>query len=60
MIWVTDSQNGNKVAIAKRHIIAVFTIPEGEQEGLTAITLTAGSIVVKESDTELVSLMIGS
>lgn len=57
MIWVTDAQNNNKVAISKRHIIAIFTIPEGEQTGQTAITMTTGSIVVKESDIQLVGEM---
>ena len=57
MIWVTDATNGNKVALAKRHVIAIFTIPEGEQQGQTAITMTNGSIVVKESDVDLVPLM---
>ena len=57
MIWVTDAQNDNKVAISKRHIIAIFTIPEGEQKGQTAITMTTGSIVVKENDVDLVGAM---
>lgn len=59
MIWVTDATNGNKVALSKQHIIAIFAIPEGEQKGQTAITMSNGSIVVKESDVELVPLVSG-
>lgn len=59
MIWVTESINGNKVAINSTYIVAVFTVADGEQQGKTAINLTNGSIIVDESDIDIVGLIQG-
>jgi len=65
MIWVTDSVNGHKVAVNPQYIVAVFSIPETTVEGetpnphvgKTAINLTTGSIIVDETEYDIVGRM---
>ena len=63
MIWLTDSVNGHKVAVNPQYIVAVFTIPETTNEeqnkliGKTAINLTTGSIIVDETEYDVVGRM---
>ena len=46
MLWVTDSENGNKVAVSADKVILVFTVPKNTpNEGKTVIVLTAGQIL---------------
>lgn len=64
MIWLTDAINKHKVAINPYYIVAVFRIPEdsqaaAEQIGKTGITLTNGSIIVEESEFDVVGMMQG-
>ena len=64
MVWLTDSVNGHKVAVNTEYIVAVFKIPETTDEqqnalvGKTAINLTTGSIIVDESELDVVGLML--
>ena len=63
MIWLTDSVNGHKVAVNPQYIVAVFKIPETTNEeqnklvGKTAINLTTGSIIVDETEYDIVGRM---
>ena len=62
MMWLTDSITKNKVAINPEYIVVVFRIPENTQSqpeyiGKTAVNLTTGSIVVEESEFEVVGMM---
>jgi uncharacterized protein YlzI (FlbEa/FlbD family) len=63
MIWLTDSVNGHKVAVNPHYVVAVFQIPkttDGEQNALvgkTALNLTTGSIIVDESEYDVVGRM---
>lgn len=57
MIWITEVGSGNKIAINPDYVIAVFTIPEGENQGKTAITLTNGNILADESDYDIVAML---
>ena len=63
MIWLTDSVNGHKVAVNPQYIVAVFQVPETADEeqnklaGKTAINLTTGSIIVDESELDVVGKM---
>lgn len=63
MIWLTDSVNGHKVAVNPHYIVAVFQVPKTEDEeqnrlaGKTAINLTTGSIIVDESELDIVVQM---
>ena len=55
MIWVTDAENHNKVAVSVDKIVLVFTVPPNvPNEGKTVIALTVGQILVEESDIEVV------
>ena len=57
MIWITEIGSSNKIAVNPRHIVAVFTISDGEQKGKTAINLINGNIIVEETDFEVVGMM---
>jgi hypothetical protein len=54
--YVTDANTKKKVAINGKHVVAVFEIPDGEQAGRTGINLVNGSIVVEETDYEVVAM----
>ena len=58
MIWVTDLQTGNKVAINPQYVVAVFIAAEGPTEGNTIINLTTGQLAVKESDIDVVNAIL--
>ena len=55
--YVTDAMTGNRVAISSEHVIAVFSIPEGEHKDRTQINLTNGQILVEEMDYDIVSML---
>ena len=58
MLWVTDSENGNKVAVSADKVILVFTVPKNvPNEGKTVIVLIAGQILVEESDIDIVGML---
>jgi len=62
MMWLTDSINKHKVAINPEYVVVVFRIPENTQSqpeyiGKTAVNLTTGSIIVEESEFEVVGMM---
>jgi hypothetical protein len=59
MIWVTEIITGNKFALNPKYVVAVFTVFEGEHAGKTSINLAhgSGSIIVDESDLEIVSML---
>ena len=54
--YVTDTSSKKKVAINSKHVVAVFEIPEGENAGKTGINMVNGSIVVDETDFEVVAM----
>jgi uncharacterized protein YlzI (FlbEa/FlbD family) len=60
MIWLTDAINKHKVAINPYYIIAVFQVPESDDpaqnahKGKTAINLTNGSLIVEETEYDVV------
>ena len=63
MMWLTDSVNGHKVAVNPQYVVAVFQVPKTSNEdqnkliGKTAINLTTGSIIVDESEFDVVGMM---
>jgi hypothetical protein len=59
MIYVTDISK-TKIAINPDHVVAVMPIIEGEHEGKTALGLVNGTIVVEETDIELVGILNGN
>jgi hypothetical protein len=64
MIWVTDTINKHKVAINPQYVVAVFQIIAGpdptknEHVGKTAVNLTTGTIIVEESELDVVGMMV--
>jgi uncharacterized protein YlzI (FlbEa/FlbD family) len=59
MLIFTDAITENAIAVNPEHIIAVFTSPSGEFEGKTVVSVTNGSIIVKESTTEVLGAIKG-
>jgi hypothetical protein len=57
MIWVTDALLKHKVAINPQYVVAIFKVPEGEHAGKTAVNLTTGSIIVDETEYDIVGQM---
>ena len=61
MFYVTDAVTKNRVALNPAHVVAVFKIPESEDEtknqmvGFTGINLVNGSIVCEEEDYAVVA-----
>ncbi len=57
MIYVTESVNNNRIALNTNSIIAVYKIPDGENQGKTCVTLSSGHIFAEEEDYEIVALI---
>lgn len=51
----TEVMTGKTVSINPDHVVAVFTVNEGEQAGKTAIGVVNGSVIVSEAYDDVVS-----
>lgn len=60
LIWLTDGMTSRKVAINPTYVVAVFTATEGDAKDLTIISLTNGTIPVKETELEVVTAVNGA
>jgi hypothetical protein len=60
MIWLSDVKNNHKVAVNPSNVVAVFTAPDGEFEGKTVVSLVSGTLVVNETDLDVVSMVEGA
>lgn len=59
LLHFTDAVSGNHIAVNPTAVVAVFTATEGEMKGKTVIGVTNGSIVVSESEVEVLGLING-
>ena len=57
LVWFTDTQSKNKVAVNPAHVTVVFTAHEGPAEGKTIIGLVNGTVAVDETDLEVVTAL---
>jgi hypothetical protein len=58
MIWLTDAVTKNQIAINPKYVVAVFRAPEDAPEGAggkTVISLTNGTVIVDDSELDVVS-----
>lgn len=56
-IWLTDVQNGGRVAVNPKNVSVVFTAPDGEIKGKTIISMTNGTLAVEEDDLTVVTMI---
>jgi hypothetical protein len=59
LLYFTDSITSNQLAINPTYVIAVFPTPEGEHQGNTVISLINGSLIVSESQIDVVGQLQG-
>jgi len=59
LIYFTDTSTKNLIAINPTYVVAVFTVNEGEHEDKTVISLTNGSLIVEESQIDVVGRLQG-
>ena len=59
MIWLTDAMTERKIAINPTYVVAVFTATEGDAKDMTIVSLTNGTIPVKETELEVVTAIAG-
>ena len=57
LIYFTDATSGGKLAINPKRVVVVFTLPEGDMKGKTAIGLTTGNCIVDESRLDVVGAL---
>lgn len=57
MIYLTDANNNQKIAINTDHIVAVHKGAEGENANKTIVNLTNAHLFVLEEDYEIVSMI---
>jgi hypothetical protein len=58
-VYFTDATSQQKIAINPDHVVAVFTVQEGDMKGKTAIGVVNGSVLVEESQIEVVGVLQG-
>jgi len=56
-IWLTDVQNGGRVAVNTKNVSVVFTAPDGEIKGKTIVSMTNGTLAVEEDDLTVVTMI---
>lgn len=56
-IWLTDVQNGGRVAVNTKNVSVVFTAPEGDIKGKTIVSMTNGTLAVEEDDLTVVTMI---
>ena len=54
LVYFTDAVTEKDIAINPTYVTAVFVAPDGEMEGKTVIGLINGTIVVSESQLDVV------
>jgi hypothetical protein len=59
LVYFTDATNQQQIAINPKHVVAVFTVQEGDMKGKTAIGVINGSILVEESQIHVVGVLQG-
>ena len=59
LVYFTDATSQQQIAINPKQVVAVFTVKEGEMQGKTAIGVINGSILVEESQVEVVGVLQG-
>jgi hypothetical protein len=59
LLYFTDSITNNQLAINPTYVVAVFPAPEGEHQGNTVISLINGSLIVSESQIDVVGQLQG-
>ena len=58
-LYFTDATSQQAIAINPAHVVAVFTVQEGDMKGKTAIGVVNGSVLVEESQIEVVGVLQG-
>jgi hypothetical protein len=58
-VYFTDATSQQKIAINPKQVVAVFTVKEGEMAGKTAIGVVNGSVLVEESQIDVVGTLQG-
>jgi hypothetical protein len=59
LVTFTDSKSKNSVAVNPQHVVAVFTVTEGEDTGKTVIGVLNGNLLVDESYITVVGVLQG-
>ncbi len=59
LVYFTDAVSKKQAAINPKYVVAVFPVVEGELKDKTAISLVNGSLVVEESQIDVVGILQG-
>ena len=55
MLWFTDAVTKKQIAVNPKYVVAVFVPADGEAAGQTVISLINGSVIVEDSEIDVVS-----
>lgn len=59
LVQFIEAASSESIAINPTAVVAVFTVPEGDQKGKTVIGVSNGSIVVNEKYVDVVGALQG-
>jgi hypothetical protein len=59
LIYFTDAVTKQQVAINPNYVCCVFVAQEGELKGQTVIALTSGTVIVEQSQIDVVGAIQG-
>lgn len=59
LVYFTDAVSKSQVAVNPTYVTAVFTAAEGDMKGKTVLGLTNGSLVVEQTQVEVVGTLNG-
>lgn len=59
LVYFKDATSQQQIAVNTKQVVAVFTVQEGDMKGKTAIGVINGSILVEESQIDVVGALQG-
>lgn len=59
LIWLTEIQSKESVAVNPNYVVSVLKVTEGEHTGNTALVMQVGNLIVEEDILEVVGHVNG-
>jgi hypothetical protein len=59
LIWLTEIQSKEAVAVNPQYVVSVLKVTEGEHIGKTAVVMQVGNLIVEEELLEVVGSING-
>lgn len=59
LVYFTDAVTKDKIAVNPKYVVVIFVANTGDHQGKTVISMINGSVVVEESQIDVVGILQG-